>query len=295
MAVKSITRQVGPFKMKIMKKGGGINKTLRGIGKKKRREPELLFLLEKEIKSLEGKHVLVDVGANIGYVSLHMASWMNKNGKIFCIEPDPRNFELLIQNMKINGFDKVSFSEEMAMANHTGEIEFYMGSNASNLGSLYKHKKSVDKPIKVKCDTMTNYFKEKKVFPNLIKMDLEGGEVQVMEGMFQLVKENNFPCKIIMELHPQFYPKKKGLEYWMNGYFKLGFKPKIIISAAGPQPDKFKEWGYEPFKIIRGKGFYNTFSNEHAIIASCRVNKQLMPGKGRYSPKIARYIFIERK
>ena len=291
--MKLVKRKVGKYIMMLDSKAGGIQKTLRGIGTKKKREPELLFTLEKNIKP--GMTVM-DLGANVGYVSLLMASLVGPKGKLYAVEPDPKNFELLQMNIKLNKFKDRTVCYEMAMSDIVGESNFYVGRNASNLGSLIKHKKSVQKPTKVKCDTITHFFEKTGGFPDLIKMDLEGGEVQVFAGMYDLMKAKNFPCKIIMELHPQFYPKKKGLEYWMKKYFsECGFTTELIISAAVPIPDKFKKWGYtKPSRIIRNKGFYENFKNKHALIASCRVNIQPRPGNRLDSPKIARYILISR-
>ncbi len=288
--MKIVERQVGKYRMLLSAKGGGIHKTLRGIGTKKEREPELLYILRTEIKN---KMTCMDIGANIGYVTLLMADLVGSKGRVYAVEPDPANFKLLKANIKLNSFKDRVLCYDIAMHDNIGKVNFYAGKNASNLGSLVSHKKSVNEAIEVKCDTMDNFFKDKQP-PELIKMDLEGGEVGVFAGMYGMVKAKDFPCKIVMELHPQFYPKEKGLEYWMRKFFNKGFKVKLVISAAVPQPDLFIKWGYGPIRVIRGKGFYDSFIEEHAIIASCQVNKQWMERKQRYSPKIARYIFIER-
>jgi len=291
--MKIIKKKVGNYMMMLNEKGGGVQKTLRGLGIRKRREPELLVVLEKNIKP--GMTVM-DLGANVGYVSLLMASLVGSKGKLYAIEPDPANFKLLLMNIELNKFKGRTVCCEIAMSDTIGEVNFYAGMRASNLGSLIKHGKTVQKPQKVKCDTMTNFFEKRGEFPEFIKMDLEGGEVQVLAGMYNIMKTKEFPCKIIMELHPKFYPKVKGLEYWMKKYFsECGFAPELIISAAVPFPDKFRKWGYKkPSLVIRNKGFYENFSNEHALIAACRVNIQPRPGRKEPSPKIARYIMITR-
>jgi len=291
--MKLVKKKVGKYVMMLSAKGGGIQKSLRRIGTKKRREPELLFVLEQNIKP---KMTVMDLGANVGYVSLLMASLVGPNGKLYAVEPDPVNFKLLQMNMELNKFKDRTVLYEAAMSDTIGKVNFYIGKNASNCGSLIKHRRTIHKPKEVVCDTVTNFFEKRGGFPDLIKMDLEGGEVPVFAGMYDLMKTKEFPCKIIMELHPKFYPKKKGLEYWMKKYFsECGFTTELIISAGVPFPDKFQEWGYKkPSRVIRNKGFYKNFSNEHALIAACRVNIQPRPGRKEPSPKIARYILISR-
>jgi FkbM family methyltransferase len=254
------------------------------------REPELLYALRQELK--EGM-VCMDLGANIGYVTLLMADKIGSTGKIHAIEPDPANIELLNINMKLNNYSDRMQVFNMGVSNKSGEMDFHIG-RASNLGGMTKSKNTTGKIIKVKVDTLTN-FCENKDLPELIKMDIEGHEVEVMEGMHDLVRNNDFPCKIIMELHPVHYNEKHSLEHWMRKFIECGFKTKYVISAAVVIPDLFKEWGYKPIKEFATKrGLYDNFSDEHMIKACCYQNKQWMPHKNKNSPKIARFVMMER-
>jgi len=291
--MKHVEKRVGKYIMKMNATGGGIHKTLRGIGTKKRREPELLYLLEQEIKP---GMIVMDLGANIGYITLLMAELVGPKGRVYAMEPDPSNYKLLKYNVRINSFNDRVICYEVAISNKLGMTKFYAGKNASNLGALTQHKKSVSKPIIVKCNTLTTFFQEHDPV-NFIKMDIEGAEVQVLDGMYNYIKSNDFPCKIVMELHPMFYKSGEGgLHFWMKKFLESGFKTKCVISAAVPIPDKFKKWGYnEPSRVIRNKGFYYNFLDKHMLDACCHINKQWMPGKKKYSPKIARYVLIERK
>jgi hypothetical protein len=127
-------------------------------------------------------------------------------------------------------------------------------------------------------------------------MDIEGHEVEVLEGMYDLVKNKQFNCKIVMELHPVHYSEDHSLEYWMKKFLECGFKTKYVISAGVIEPDLFKEWGYKPIESFKSnRGLYDNFSDEHMLKACCYINKQWMPSKNKYSPKIARFVMIERK
>jgi hypothetical protein len=159
---------------------------------------------------------------------------------------------------------------------------------------MAKTKNTKGSPIKVKVDTITNFCQDNKI-PEFIKMDIEGHEVEVLEGMYSLVKNQDFPCKIIMELHPVHYSDNHSLELWLRKYLDCGFKTKYVISAGVLVPDLFKEWGYEPIESFKTRrGLYNNFSDEHMLKACCYTNKQWMPHKKKTSPKIARFLMIER-
>lgn len=291
-----IVSQVGKFKMKLEKNGGGIQKTLRGIHKHgKEREPELLYVLRQEIK--QGMTCL-DLGANIGYITLLMCDLVGPNGSVYAVEPDPRNYKLLKANIAINGYTEVVEHLNIGISDRDGKLEFWQGKTEGNLGSVKRTKKSANTPINISVLSLDSYCKLRK-FPELIKMDVEGHEVEILYGFLNSVAIHNFPCKIIMELHPTLYSSGKKMEIILRAYLNHGFKTKYVISAGVPQPDLFKKWGYEPVKTFRsGRGLYNRFSNEHMIQACCYENMQPRPdgknGPQAPSPKIARYLMLER-
>jgi len=287
-----IEEKIGNFRMRIKSGEGGIHSNLRKIAKRGgEREPELLYLLRKELT--EGM-VCMDLGANIGYITLLMAEKVGPSGKIYAVEPDPSNVKLLKDNIRINNYeDRVKFFH-MGISNVKGEVDFYVG-KSSNLSSMTKSKNTRGAPIKVKVDTLSNFCKEYG-YPELIKMDVEGHEVEVLEGMYDIINNENFPCKIVMELHPTFYSEEHSLERWMKKFLKCGFETKYVISAAVEVPDKFKEWGYKPIKsFVNKRALYDDFLDRNMLIACCHQNKQWMPHKKKDSPKIARFVMIGRE
>ena len=279
--------------MLLSPKAGGIHGSLRKLKEGAEREPELLYALRQEID--EGM-VCMDLGANIGYVTLLMAEKVGPKGRIYAIEPDPANIEVLELNIARNHYIDTVDVFPMGISNRNGHMRFYIG-RCSNLGGMAETKNTRKdvKPIKVKVATLTEFCRKRDV-PQLIKMDIEGHEVEVLEGMYDLVKGKKFPCKIIMELHPVHYSLEHSLEHWMRHFLECGFKTKYVISAAVVQPDMFREWGYEPIRSFKSnRGLYDRFSEPHMLTACCHTNRQWMPHKGKESPKIARYVMIERK
>ena len=289
--MKYFEGRVGNFNIRVNANEGGIHADLRKISKNGgEREPGLLHILKSEVTN---GMTCIDLGANIGYVTLLLADIVGPHGKIFAIEPDPNNVELLKNNIKINKFEERTKIFQMGISNIKGVSDFYIGLS-SNLGGMIKRHNTNSDPIKIKIDTLSNFCKEYDI-PDLIKMDIEGYEVEVLEGMFDIIKERSDPCKIVMELHPVYYSKEHSLEYWMNKFINYGFHTKYIVSAGVPIPDMFKEWKYSPIKVFSsGRGLYNNFSDEHMLISCCHTNKQLISPKRGFSPKIARFVLIER-
>lgn len=291
-----ITVPVGKFKMKLEKEGMGIQKTLRGMHKHgKEREPELLYVLRKEIKP---GMTCMDLGGNVGYITLLMCDLVGRYGFVYAVEPDPRNYKLLKDNIAINSYTERVEHLNIGISDKDGSVEFWPGKTEGNLGSITRHKKSADEPINIPVLSLNSYFKLRK-FPELIKMDVEGHEVEILDGFINTIAVERFPCKIVMELHPTLYSSEEKMEVMITSYLNCGFKIKYVISAGIPQPDLFKKWGYEPVKVFRtGRGLYNRFSVDHAIQACCYKNIQPRPdgkrGPQAPSPKIARYLMLER-
>ena len=60
------------------------------------RELDHKWMLDNELSS---GNVVLDLGANIGYYAIMEARKIGGTGKIYAIEPDPRNIELLQKNI----------------------------------------------------------------------------------------------------------------------------------------------------------------------------------------------------
>lgn len=291
-----IEKKIGKHLMRIDSKQNGIHKTLRKWKSgdiNAVREPELLYLIKNELKP---KTTIMDLGANIGYLTLIIADYIKDDGKIYAIEPDPRNNILLEYNVKANKYKSIEIYK-LAISNKNGKSKFCIA-NSSNLSSMTKTKATKD-IIKVKTKTLTDFF-NKKDFPNFIKMDVEGHECEILNGGYELFKKNDFPCKIIMEIHPKFYSEKHSLENQLKKYInELGFKTKYVISAAVEVPDLFKKLGYiNPIKIFNSSGYnrgiYNNFKDDDMFKVACYEHKQYVEPRKKWSNKIVRYVMIER-
>jgi len=286
---KYIERKIGNNLMRIKKKEGGIHSDLRKLKDGNDREPEFIYLIRKEIKP---DMIVVDLGANIGYISL-IISELLKDGHLYAIEPEPENYDILSYNIKINRCKNVS-CHNLAISNTNGISKFFIG-KTSNLGGLIKSKNTPGKEIEVSTITLTDFFKGKEL-PNFIKMDVEGFEVEIFDGMYEMFKNNpNQSCIIAIEMHPIFYHKKHDIETQFKKFLDIGFKTKYVVSAGVPIPNKFKEMGYtNPINVFKGRGIYNNFSDEDMLYVSCYEHIQPVPGK-KDSKKIVRYVILERK
>ena len=170
-------------------------------------EPNQTKIVKKYVH--EGD-VVIDIGAHVGYYTLLMAQLVGKNGKVYSFEPDPVNFELLKKSVEINGFENVVLIQK-AVSDTTEKIKLFLGDNDSAINRIYDAKLGdAKKSIDVESITIDEYFKENDKLFNFIKIDSEGSEAKIINGMEKFLTKNR---KLIMMT--EFFPfliKKSGDE-----------------------------------------------------------------------------------
>lgn len=127
----------------------------------------------------------VDVGANIGCVSLIAAKTANK---IISIEPVPFIADRLQKNFDINRFTNTQVVRCVA-SDRGGTVPFYLAGNGmhSGMGSLYSsHARGEE--IKVEMKTLDEIIGNEKV--DFIKIDTEGHDRNVIMGAKETIRKN---------------------------------------------------------------------------------------------------------
>lgn len=127
-----------------------------------REEPLALDLLPKN-------SVVFDVGANVGLYTLLLAK------QVYSFEPVPRNIEYLSRHIRINKISNVTIVP-CAISDQTNLFAFEYGDNCV-LGHISD---AGNQPVvAISCDTFCDQFS---CTPNLIKIDVEGAEISVLQG-----------------------------------------------------------------------------------------------------------------
>ena len=148
------------------------------------RPAEELFL--KTISQLKGNSIALDLGANVGKISIILAK---KAGKVYAFEPDPWAF----QQLKNNISRYKNAHPIQAAAGTTDElITMYRKTNyennpavASQATSIYKNKSNVDphNKIEVQQIDVIRFMLDLDRDIDIIKMDIEGAEVPILESL----------------------------------------------------------------------------------------------------------------
>lgn len=168
----------------------------------------------------------LDIGAHYGFYSLLARKLAGNEGRVYSFEPTPDTFAMLSSNL--SQFSNVTL-EQMAISNEDGEATFIVNSDiaaAFNHLERTRHAEDDESRIAVPCRKLDTYCAGKGIAPDLIKLDVEGAELDAVKGARQTIERH---CPAIV------------LEFGMSDGF--------ICAPA----ELLEEMSYLPFGIEKGQ------------------------------------------
>jgi len=144
-------------------------------------------------------NTVIDVGANIGQMTLEMASLVGPTGKVFAVEPSQGNLRLLRQHVDANGYsDRVIIVEAACSDVDGGSVELRVfGDSADTVGSghtlvldrkLSETEQKIPTVIlRVNTISLDGLCARFNCRPQVIKIDVEGAELLVLRGSHQVL------------------------------------------------------------------------------------------------------------
>lgn len=160
--------------------------------------------------SVEGR-TLLEIGANIGTHTVYFAL-TGAFGRIVAIEPDPRNFELLVENVRQNGFDDLVLRLPYAASDREAEIEFFLHPNNHGKSSP-STRHADDVRIAVPALPVPDILARAGVSEadiGLVWMDIEGYEPVAARSLERLFARR---VPVHMEFTAEFYGPGKAAEF----------------------------------------------------------------------------------
>ena len=148
----------------------------------------------------EGDTVL-DIGANIGMVTVLLSDLVGKNGHVHSFEPNPSLLDGLRQTVSRNKITNVTL-HPVALGSKPGTLELMVPSHNKGAGSLVRYKGQENcAAINVPVVTLDEICKNEQISSiRLIKIDVEGFETEVFLGAQQLLSTIQ-PDAILFELN----------------------------------------------------------------------------------------------
>jgi FkbM family methyltransferase len=197
---------------------------------KKKQDKFEIDLLKKLITP--GAQV-IDIGANIGFYAGMIADLCGEKGSVHCFEPDAVNFKYL---QKSCGTRHNIVLNNKAVSARTETLKFYT-SPALNVDHRTYEPEVYDQVTEVKAVALDDYLKNYDVPVQLIKMDIQGFEMEALKGMEQSL--NKHPNLVLIS---EFWPyglKKAGSS--ASKYFQALQQKGMIIWLMEDQQLKLLE------------------------------------------------------
>ncbi len=132
--------------------------------------------------------VVWDVGANAGATTYHFSKAVGSGGRVIAWEPDPFNFSYLLKNISLHSLSNVT-AVNKALSGTTGTALFDM--DGSTGAGLSEHLVYSQKANRSAVETLS--FQDACVqygIPQFVKLDIEGGEVEVIRGALPFLNAN---------------------------------------------------------------------------------------------------------
>lgn len=179
-------------------------------------------------KVLSEGDTFLDIGANIGLHTVYAGSIVGNGGKLICCEAVPRTFEILMQNLELNGllYNNKTVAYNLAISDKNDKIEFEYFEHHAGMSSitvvdnrtqLFGDCKQI---INIDCRTIDFLCSNEKI--DVVKIDVEGYEYSVLLGMSETIFRNE-NIKILIEFDPQLIKQLFG-ESIFNEYIEFLLK-----------------------------------------------------------------------
>ncbi len=184
-------------------------------------EPETFHVIKNACRTGGS---FVDVGANIGALTIPVARHLADKAKVIAVEASPRIAEILAYNIKMNGLQNVQLSR-CAAGRNQGTTEFYVPPESHfGMGSMSPQFNSAPTTIPMmSLDSLLEASGADRVAA--IKIDVEGHEADVIEGATTVLSQRPAPL-VIFEFcdwaEERAYPGDVGRAQRL--LMELGFK-----------------------------------------------------------------------
>ncbi|TLD68422.1 FkbM family methyltransferase [Phragmitibacter flavus] len=211
-----------------------------------------------------GRPVLVDVGANLGWITV--STLMGTEGEAIAFEPVPELKGWFEENQKLNGLEKRVRLHPVAVGEEDGEISFFF--HPEQLAYSGGQPLPGSTEIKVPVHRLSSLISETQ-WQNaaVVKVDVEGFEREVFRGakaLFAmrrppLVFEVNRPAleergirpsELVEPLREAGYTKFYSMEHCLYPPENGAFRVSNVFAGTDEHQDLIDAYGYDPeFKL----------------------------------------------
>jgi FkbM family methyltransferase len=144
--------------------------------------------------------VALDVGANVGAYTLLLGQWVRPGGRVYAFEPAPEAFAGLSAHVRLNGLGDGVTCVRAAAAASTGTatlaVDGLSGANRLDASAGGERVETV---------TIDDFCRREGIRPSLLKIDVEGAELDVLRGARETIREAGDALALFVEMHPTIW------------------------------------------------------------------------------------------
>jgi FkbM family methyltransferase len=143
----------------------------------------------------------VDIGANVGLFSLFASKKVGLSGTVIAFEPSQTTFNRLLENIELNGISNVK-PYKLGLSDQEKVLELNISVNGYEAWNTFVKTKSSEftKKEQVQVKTFDDFFLENSIPTEnitLIKLDVEGFELNVLNGAKKLLSQEKAPVFLV--------------------------------------------------------------------------------------------------
>lgn len=184
------------------------------------------------LQTLKPGDACLDVGANHGYYALVAAGAVGPTGRVLALEPNFKLAELVRKSLEVNGFSDRAKILPLAASNRSGDtVNLVVPHGNTGHASLHINAAAADQVMAVQTTTIDELTAD---WPrvDVIKIDTEGAEAAVWEGMQQTI-ERHPEIKIVLEFGSARYPQAQA---FLEAILAAGFLLRYVDHDAQIKP-----------------------------------------------------------
>lgn len=173
-------------------------------------------------KIIKPGDICIDIGANYGYYSVLMSTLTGEKGRTIAIEPNPYVIGLLRATASVHSSRIEPI--QVALSDVSGSTTLIIPDNYYGDASIVERR---DKPrvsrsrVDVKTQTLDELARQLELpSVDLIKMDVEGAEPRVFNGMSETIAKNP-GLRILVEYSPYLYADAKSFTEFLFHHFTV--------------------------------------------------------------------------
>jgi FkbM family methyltransferase len=184
--------------------------------------------------------ICFDVGANVGVYVLQLARWTGPTGRVIAFEPNPSALTVLRRHIAMNNFSQTVTVVPKAVSSTEGSSAFFsVGADAmSRLGAPNPLLRERATRSAVDVTTLDAFVESTGMEPDWVVMDIEGLELQALQGFRRTLTRLAGRVGLVVELHPPIWVEAgTSVQQAKNLLKDLGLHPVPMTGQRDPWQD----------------------------------------------------------